>query len=43
MAFRTRIFVVAAVVISLVLAGILALAQSRVLAFELERIDARLC
>lgn len=41
--FRTRLFVIAGLIVGAVLSAVLLLGWSRVLAFEVERLDARLC
>ena len=41
--FRTRLFVVAAIVVSLALSAVLLVGWIRVLAYEVERLDDRLC
>lgn len=41
--FRTRLFVIAAIVVSLALSAVLLVGWIRVLAYEVERLDERLC
>ena len=41
--FRTRLFVIAGLIVGAVLSAVLVLGWSRILAFEVERLDARLC
>jgi signal transduction histidine kinase len=43
MSFRTRLFVVATLIVSTVLVLVISLGWSRVLSFEVERLDERLC